>query len=59
MAKPTLAIITDAIRYDNHYPLKYFKQIGIKHFYHLAPYGDLTKEDLKDAIYWKNICACD
>lgn len=52
MNKPTFAIITQSIRMDNHLPLKYFKEFEVKHFYFEAPYGDLTEEDLKNAIQW-------
>ncbi len=52
MAKPVLAILTDSIRFDNQHPLKYFKKFEVVHFYHNAPYGDLTRNDLKDAIKW-------
>ena len=47
---PILAILTESIRYDNQHPLKYFFKIKPVHFYKTAPYGDLTKRDLTDAI---------
>lgn len=50
MSKPILAIITQSIRMDNHLPLKYFKEFEVRHFYFEAPYGDLTENDLKNAI---------
>lgn len=52
MSRPKLAILTDSIRFDNHHPLKYFTHFKVKHFYHQAPYGDLTKDDLKNAVRW-------
>lgn len=52
--KPTLAIITDSIRVDNHLPLKYFTHFEVKHFYHEAPYGDLKKDDYNNAIKWQD-----
>jgi len=55
MAKPVLAIITDAIRYDNHHPLGYFSRIRPVHFYRQAPYGDLKKKDLKKAIKYEDL----
>ena len=54
MAKPILAILTDALRYDNQHPLKYFKRFKPVHFYESAPYGDLNKEELKDAVRYRN-----
>lgn len=45
-----LAILTESVRYDNQHALKYFSKIKPIHFYQTAPYGDLTKRDLKDAI---------
>ena len=53
--KPILAILTDTIRFDNHKALKYFKKIKPIHFYKSAPYGDLNKKDLKDAIEYKDL----
>lgn len=54
-SKPKLAILTEAIRFDNQAALKYFKKIKAIHFYKLAPYGDLKPEDLKDAIQYTNL----
>jgi len=54
MAKPVLAILTDTIRFDNHHPLKYFKKIQPVHFYRSAPYGDMSRADLKGAIRYQN-----
>lgn len=54
MAKPTLAILTESIRYDNQNPLKYFSKIRPVHFYKIAPYGDLKKDELRGAIQYKN-----
>jgi len=55
MAKPILAILTDAIRYDNQHPLRYFKQFEVRHFYRVAPYKDLKKEDLKGANQYQDL----
>ncbi len=54
MAKPVLAILTESIRYDNQHALEYFSKIKPVHFYKTAPYGDLTKNDLKDAVKYHN-----
>ncbi|MFA6492781.1 MAG: glycosyltransferase [Patescibacteria group bacterium] len=54
MHKPVLAILTDTIRYDNQAALKYFTKIKPVHFYKSAPYGDLRKEDLKEAISYRD-----
>jgi glycosyltransferase involved in cell wall biosynthesis len=48
------AILTESIRYDNQHPLRYFSRIKPVHFYQTAPYGDLTKNDLKGAIQYEN-----
>lgn len=50
MKKPTLAILTEAVRRDNLLPLKFFNKIKIKYFYQRAPYGDLTREEIKNLI---------
>lgn len=50
MNKPKLAIISQSIRRDNQKPLQYFDKIEVFHFYNEEPYGDLTKEDLINAI---------
>ncbi len=47
---PVVAIITESLRRDNQKPLQYFNKVKILHFYQNAPYGNETKEDLKDAI---------
>lgn len=52
--KPKLIILTEAIRRDNHIPLKYFNQLEVYHFYKSAPYNDMTKEELKGAIKYKS-----
>lgn len=52
--KLKLAIISEAIRRDNHAPLRYFDKIEVKHFYHSAPYGDLAKEELESATSYKD-----
>lgn len=54
MAKPILAILTESIRFDNQHPLKYFSKIRPVHFYKRAPYGDLKKAELKDAVCYRN-----
>lgn len=54
MVKPKLAILTDAIRYDNQAALKFFQKIKPVHFYHLAPYGDLSRQNLKTAIKYRD-----
>lgn len=54
MAKPTLAILTESLRFDNQHPLKYFSKIKPVHFYKVAPYGDLKKEELKGAIQYRS-----
>jgi len=43
--KPILAIVTQAIRRDIHDPLKYFTDFEVIHYYHEAPYGDMTDKD--------------
>lgn len=53
--KPTLAILTESIRFDNQDALKYFSQIKPVHFYENAPYGDLKEEELSNAIKYENI----
>ena len=50
MFRPTLAILTESIRFDNQYPLKFFSKIKPIHFYKKAPYGDLKKEELSGAV---------
>lgn len=50
MVKPVLAILTDTIRYDNQAALRYFTKIKPVHFYKSAPYGDLSRKDLKNTI---------
>jgi len=45
MSKPILAIVTQAIRNDIQQPLKYFSKFRIVHFYHDAPYGDMSRSD--------------
>lgn len=54
MIRPVLAILTESIRFDNHHPLKYFKRLRPVHFYKDAPYGDLKKEELKNAVQYKD-----
>jgi len=53
--KPTLAILTEAIRFDNQDALKYFEMIQPIHFYESAPYGDLKKEELGGAIQYTDL----
>jgi glycosyltransferase involved in cell wall biosynthesis len=55
MFKPKLAILTEAIRFDNQDALKYFSKIEPVHFYESAPYGDLKKEELKNAIQYHSM----
>lgn len=55
MKKPILAILTEAIRFDNQDALKYFNQIKPVHFYESAPYGDLKAEELVGAIKYDNL----
>lgn len=55
MNKPVLAILTESIRYDNQHPLQFFAKIEPVHFFENAPYGDLTKEELKGAIKYDNL----
>lgn len=56
--KPVLAIVTQAIRRDIHSPLQYFKHFQVIHFYHEAPYGDMTQADFRlegvEAIKFSN-----
>ena len=51
----TLAILTESIRYDNQHPLQFFTKINPVHFYEDAPYGDLTRADLKGAVKYNNL----
>lgn len=53
--KPILAILTEAIRFDNQDALKYFNRIEPVHFYESAPYGDLKEEELKGAVKYENL----
>ncbi len=53
--KPILAILTEAIRFDNQDALKYFSEIQPVHFYESAPYGDLKEEELKNAIKYEGL----
>jgi len=55
MERPTLAILTEAIRFDNQDALKYFERIKPIHFYETAPYGDLKTEELKGAVQYKDL----
>jgi len=48
--KPILAIVTEAIRRDIHYPLKYFTHFRVVHFYNRIPYGDMTPDDFKSSV---------
>lgn len=48
--KPTLAIVTQAIRRDIHDPLKYFSDFKVVHYYHEAPYGDMAKKDFSGPV---------
>lgn len=54
MTKPKLAILTEAIRFDNQDALKYFTKISPVHFYESAPYGDLKPEELSGAVQYQN-----
>jgi len=54
-SKPVLAILTEAIRFDNQDALKYFSQIKPVHFYESAPYGDLKPEELAGAVQYRNL----
>ncbi len=49
-SKPILAIVTQAIRRDIHDPLRYFSNFSVIHFYHEAPYGDMTELDFKGSV---------
>ena len=49
-----LAILTDAIRFDNQAALKFFRQFRVIHFYKSAPYGDLSKKELQGTIQYQN-----
>ncbi len=53
--RPKLAILTESIRRDNHAPLRFFKKIEIRHFYHQAPYGDLKPKELKTAVRYRTL----
>lgn len=55
MKKPIIALISDALRADSHKPLKYFTKFDVHHFYFVAPYGDVSKQELKNAVQWKSI----
>lgn len=50
-----MAMLTESIRRDAHFPLRFFKKIKVIHFYQKAPYGDLTEDELKEAVQFKNI----
>lgn len=52
-----MAVLTEAIRRDAHFPLYFFKKIKPTHFYQTAPYGDLTPKELSNAVKFKNIFA--
>ncbi|MEK7142591.1 MAG: glycosyltransferase family 4 protein [Patescibacteria group bacterium] len=52
--KPILAILTEAIRFDNQAALKFFRQFSVIHFYKSAPYHDLSAKDLQGAIQYQN-----
>ena len=51
----TLAIITEAIRRDNHAPLRFFKKIRVVHLYGRAPYQDMTKDELAGAVHYHSL----
>src|SRR3990167_9397024 len=50
-----LAILTDAIRFDNQAALKYFQRFRVIHFYKSAPYHDLSVKDLQVAIQYQSL----
>lgn len=52
---PKLVILTQSIRRDNQEPLKYFKRLRIYHFYKHAPYGEMTRQELKGAIQYQSL----
>lgn len=45
--KPKLVLVSQSIRRDIQAPLAYFKDFEVVHFYLEAPYGDMSKKDLK------------
>jgi len=49
--KPVMAIVSQSIRRDNHEPLKYFSLFEVVHFYHEAPYGDMTESDFARGVH--------
>ncbi len=52
--KPTMIIVSDDIRRDSHAALVYFLKVKVIHLYRLARYGDMTKEDFKNTVQYKN-----
>ena len=44
--KKRVVFISESIRRDCHFPLRYLNRYEVMHFYLKAPYGDLKKEDL-------------
>jgi glycosyltransferase involved in cell wall biosynthesis len=45
-----MAIVTEALRRDNHVPLRFFTKIAVVHLFGRAPYGDMTKDELAGAV---------
>jgi glycosyltransferase involved in cell wall biosynthesis len=45
----TLAVVSESLRRDNHKPLQWFTKFKVVHFYEKAPYGDITKDELRSA----------
>lgn len=54
MKQPILAIISDDVRRDLQAPLNYFSRVKIVHLYRLARYNDMTKDDFKHTIQYKD-----
>lgn len=49
-----LAIVSESLRRDNHHPLSWFTKFKVVHFYRSAPYGDITKEEMRGARKYKD-----
>lgn len=47
--KKRIIFISESIRRDCHFPLRYFNRYEVLHFYLNAPYGDLKENDLVGA----------
>lgn len=43
------AIVSTAIRRDQHEPMRHFRRLEPMHFYNVAPYGDMTESELDSA----------